>query len=213
MAGGRDEPFEIDAGVAETRPGGPLHRREFVTQLGRRATEHHADATAARRALQHDRIADGLGRRHGRIDIGEQIGAGEERHPARPREVARRMLQAEGPQMAGPRADKDDAVSREPFGETDVFGQEAVARMNGLRTGRLAGRDDGLDVQVALRRRGRAEPDRLVGLQHRPREAIGVGIDRDGGDAHPFGGADHAPRYFAPVGDQDLVEHGVSRGS
>jgi hypothetical protein len=39
---------------------------------------------------------------------------------------------------------------------------------------------------------------------------IGVGVDGDGGDAHPAGGADDAGGDFAPVGDQDLLEHGLT---
>ena len=36
------------------------------------------------------------------------------------------------------------------------------------------------------------------------RVCIGIGIDRDGGDAEPFGGAHHPHGNLAPIGYEEL---------
>ena len=36
--------------------------------------------------------------------------------------------------------------------------------------------------------------------------AVGVGIDRHGGDAHPAGGLDDAAGDFAAIGDQNFLK-------
>ena len=89
--------------------------------------------------------------------------------------------------------------------------QEAVARMNRLRAGLLAGRHDLVDQQVGLRRGRRADQHLLVGLAHVQRVGVGLGIDRHRLDAEPLAGADDAAGDLAAVGDQDLVEGRLGR--
>ena len=62
------------------------------------------------------------------------------------------------------------------------------------------------DVEIALRA-GAAGPigQRLVGQLDMQRSAVGLGIDRDRGDAHPPRGADHAAGDLAAIGDQDFA--------
>ncbi len=62
--------------------------------------------------------------------------------------------------------------------------EEAVAGVNGLSARRLAGGDHGIDVEVRFRGRSRPEAHGFIGELHRLGEAIGIGIDRDRGDAH-----------------------------
>ncbi len=49
---------------------------------------------------------------------------------------------------------------------------------------------------------------RLARVADVERVSVGVGIDRDGGDPHPVGGADDPPGDLAAVGDEELV-HGA----
>ena len=79
--------------------------------------------------------------------------------------------------------------------------------MDRVGAGDLAGREQGGDVEIALARRRRADADALVGEPHMHGIGIGGRMDRDGGDAELLGGAQHAQRDLAAVGDQDLVEH------
>ena len=65
-------------------------------------------------------------------------------------------------------ADEGDAFGREPLGKADILREEAVAGMHGLGARRLAGGDDGIDVEIAFAGRRRAEAHGLVGEQRRP---------------------------------------------
>jgi hypothetical protein len=99
-------------------------------------------------------------------------------------------------------------VRLEDVGEAGVLRQEAVAGMDRVRAGDLAGRDDLGDVQIAVARRRRADADALVGELHMHGVGVGGGMHRDGRDAQLLAGAQHAQRDLAAVGDEDLLEHG-----
>ena len=129
-----DEALEIDAGIAEARPRRALDTGIVLAQLLGRGAQTHADAAATGGALEHHRITDGLGRREGGVQIRQQAGAGQEGHAAGAGEVARGVLEAEGAQVLGFRADEDDALRRQTLGEGHVLRQEAVAGMDGLRS-------------------------------------------------------------------------------
>ena len=88
-----------------------------------------------------------------------------------------------------------------------ALGQKAVARMYRLGAAVLAGGDDLVDDQIALRRGRRADRHRLVGHLDMQRVAVGFGIDRDGRDPHAAGGLDDAAGDLAAIGDQDSLEH------
>ena len=79
--------------------------------------------------------------------------------------------------------------------------------MHGLGTARLAGGNDLVDDQIALRRRRRADRDRGVGHLDMERVAVGLGIDRDGFNAHPPRGLDDPAGDLAAIGNQDSLEH------
>ena len=219
MAGLRHEALEIDAGIAEAGPRGALDRGEALGQLLARMAELHPDAAAARRALEHHRIADRLGRIQRRLDIRQQAGAGQERDAAGFGQLAGRVFEAEGAQVLRARTDENDPFRRQPLGEADILGQEAVAGMDGLGAGHLTGGDDGLDLEIALRGRRGPEAHGLVGGEHARREAVGVGVDGDRGDTHAPQCAHDAGGDLAAIGDQNLGEHalkprrGRSRGS
>ena len=78
------------------------------------------------------------------------------------------------------RADQRDAGLLERLGERGPLGEEAVAGMDRVGAGGPGGRDDGVDVEVAL------DPDRLVGGAARAARRVEVGEHRDRGDAQPL---------------------------
>jgi hypothetical protein len=87
-----------------------------------------------------------------------------------------------------------------------VLAEEAVAGMQRVAAGLLGGGDDLPDVEVALARLAAAEMDRVGGAANVQGRAVGIGVDRDGLDAHLLGGADHAQRDLATVGNEDASE-------
>ena len=109
--------------------------------------------------------------------------------------------------VLGLRADESDLVLFKNIGETRVFRQETIARMNGVSAGDLAGRDDRGDVEVAVARVRRADAYALIGELDVHRVFVGGRIDRDGRDAELLGRAHDSQRNFASVGDQNLIEH------
>ena len=65
--------------------------------------------------------------------------------------------------MLGAGADEDDLMLLENLGESRVLRKKAVARMDRVRAGDLASRDDRRDVEVAFACRRRPDAYALVG--------------------------------------------------
>ncbi len=89
-----------------------------------------------------------------------------------------------------------------------VFGQKAVAGMDGIDIGNFRRADDAVDPQVAFAAGGFADADGFVG--HLDVHGIGVdfGINRDGADVHLLAGADDAHGNFPAVGHKNFFKHG-----
>src|SRR6202023_578340 len=100
---------------------------------------------------------------------------------------------------------------RARLGELRVFGEEAVARMDGLRPARAGGFDEALDAEVAVARRGGPDVQRLIRFTHMARAGVGVREHRDGAQPQPACGAEDAAGDFAAIGDQETLDHGALR--
>ena len=111
------------------------------------------------------------------------------------------IADAGGPMKVDPRL-------LEPPRERGVLGEEAVAGVDGLRPRLLDHLEDLVHDEVGLRRGARAEQVRLGGALDVLGVAVGLGVDGDGRDAELVERADHAYGDLAPVGDEDLGEHG-----
>ena len=140
----------------------------------------------------------------------DALGAGHERHAGgahlglRPRLVAGRL------HHLGRRPDEDEVVLRAGAHEGGVLGEEAEARVDGLAAGRLGGRDDVGDPQVAVASpTGGPMQTALVGHPDVERLALGGRVDGDRLDAELVERADHADRDLTPVRDEDAREHRV----
>ena len=181
---------------------------EALARLLVAARDAHALAAAAGRGLDHDRIADFLGDLHrlvGILDHAEIAGDGID---------ARFLGQLLGFDLVAHRGDgvrigpdEGDARLLQRRRELAVLGQEAIAGMDRLGAGLLAGLDDLLDREIALRRRRRADRHRLVRLAHMQRIGVRLGIDRHGLDAHGLRRPDDPAGDLPAIGDEDLREH------
>ena len=114
-----------------------------------------------------------------------------------------RIAEAGGPTKTMP-------VRGAGVGELGPLRQEAVARMDAGGAGRLRGRDDLADVEVALARRRRPDRMRLVRHPDEERPRVGLRMHRDRAHAEPLRGADDPAGDLAAIGDEDAVEHGGS---
>ena len=105
------------------------------------------------------------------------------------------------------RADEGDAGVGAGARESCVFGEEAVAGMDGVGAGFASDGDDFVDVEVAFARGCGADGVGLVGETDVEGFAVDVAEDGDGADAEFAAGAEDADCDFSPVGDQDFFEH------
>src|SRR5690606_17008684 len=94
--------------------------------------------------------------------------------------------------------------------ETRVLGEEAIAGVDRVGAGDLAGSEQARNVEIALGRRWRADAHALVGEADVHRVGVGGRMDRDSRDAELLAGALDTERDLAAVGDQNLVEHACS---
>jgi hypothetical protein len=122
--------------------------------------------------------------------------------PCRPSRV---MAAAGGPMKTRP-------ASLTGVGEVGALGEEAVARVHGIRCAPARSVEQRIDAQVALGGRWLADAHRLVGQGDMRRQGIGGAVDGHGAVAQGARRADHAAGDFAAVGDEDLVEHGWGAG-
>ncbi len=211
VAGALDQLFEIDLVAAEGGLGLAPRRGEVADQRLLVGDDAHAAPAAAPRRLEHDRVAD-FQRVLLRVgDLGgKRLGRRHDRNADLDREIARRNLVAQHAHGFGRRADEDDAVFGAGFRQRRIFGQEAVARMNGVGAGFLRHADDFGDRQVGFDRPEDlavghfADLVGLVGLEAVQRQLVFLGEDRDGADAELVGGPEHPDGDLRAVGDENL---------
>ena len=175
----------------------------------------HALAAAAGGRLDHHRIADVAGDGDRLVVVGDDAQIAGHRVDARGLgQLLGLDLVAHGLDGVGVRADEGDPGGGESLLEFALLGQEAVAGMDGLGAGLLAGVDDAVDQQVALRRRCGTDVDGLVGHLDMQGVLVGIRIDGNRLDAQAARRADDAAGDLAAVRDQDLGEqgrHGTAR--
>ena len=196
--------LEVDRVVAEggqgRAPAGFERRRQVLLLLN----DPHPDAAAARGRLEQDRVAETRGRGLRRRLVLQAGRARHDRHPCRLHAPAGLDLVAHGPHARSARPDEDQARRLAGLGEAGVLGQEAVPRVDRVRSRAPGHVDQLIDVQVCLARRTAAQLLALLREVDVGRAAIRLGEDRHRGDPHLTAGPHHPQRDLAPVGDQDL---------
>ena len=136
--------------------------------------------------------------------------AGDNGHACRLHEAAGSGLGAEGAHGVAAGADKGEAGGGHGIGKGRIFGEKAVARMDGFAAVLQRNLDDLVPAQVGLG--GGRRPDQRGGVGQRHMQAVGVGlrIDRHRTNPHLLAGADDADGNLAAVGNQELGKHGLN---
>ena len=167
---------------------------------------HAAPAAAGGRLHQHRKtdLVGGLGQR--RLVLGLAVIAGHQRHAGLLHQRLGAGLRAHRRHHRGGRADEHQAGIETGLREFGIFRQEAVAGMHRLGAGLSRRFDHAFDVEIAVARPRRPEQHGLVGHGDMHGVAVGLGIDRDGAQAHGAGGADDAAGDLAAVGDQERAK-------
>ncbi len=205
--------LQVDGAGAETLLRLLAGGHELALQALALLDDAHAAAAAARRRLEDHRVADLGGHPLRLLQVGQRLAAARQhRHPGVGRGLPRLGLVAHQPDAGRRRPDPAEVALLEHLGEVGVLGQEAVARVDGVGAGDLGRGDDAGDVEVALLRRRRPDADRLVGVEHVQRLAVGGAVDRHRLDAQLAAGVHHPQGDLAPVGHQDLLEHVARAG-
>ena len=153
----------------------------MISELALVLRDLHAFAATAGRGLDQNRIADLAGRfleDRGRLLL--TVIARHQRHLGFRHQRLGFALAAHGANRRWRRADKDDLRPGAGFGESCVFGEEAVTWMNSLDTRLFRRFDDGIDLQIAIARQGPANAHGLICFSDMSRPIVDVGKDRHG---------------------------------
>ncbi len=168
-------------------------------QVGGVRHQAHALAAAARGRLDHQREAD-----PGRV--GGILRRRQDGHPrVRSRRLGRQLV-AHRLDGLRARADPHQARGGHRPGEAGVLGQEAVAGMDGVRSGGHRGGHHRLAVQIPARK-----PNSHVGLGHERLIGVGIGEHGHAARSHRPGRAEHPAGDLSPVGHQQRADTPHSR--
>ncbi len=200
--------LEEHAAVTEKILALPLHGLERGHQRRLVVAARQADAATAGGGLEHQRVPQTRGVRHGLIEVGQQPGAGRERHPGGLGQRPRFVLQAEAANLLRRGADEHQPGLGAVVGKRGVLRQEAVAGNDRLGAGGARRVNHLVAAQITLRRRLAAQRHGFVSGGDVQAVAVGIGIHGDAGNAHGLQGAGNADGDFAAIGDQHFVKHG-----
>src|SRR5580700_9547946 len=200
--------FDIDFAIAKRTLRLALGRCERGTKFLARIDQAHTFATATSRGFQHYGIADAL------RNLLALFGRGKAARSSRNKRDAGffHLLASAGfrsHQIHGvrSRSDKFHARIGAPLRELRVFGEKAVAGMDGLGSGAFGYVENSIHPKIRFGSRRGADVVRLVGLADVERGAVDIGIDGDGRDAHLAAGAYDTHCDLSSIGNQNLLEH------
>ena len=199
--------LDVDRVVAEGAGGLGAGRGERGGQVGLAGDPDHADAAAPGGRLEHCRKPGLADRFLGGVEVDQDAGArmdGKSRPGHRP---AGPGLVAQGLDPLGGRADEADAGALHGAGEVGVFGQETVARMQGVAVGPFGGLDQPRCVEVRVLGAVARQAGGRGGLGEVGRRGVDVRVRGHAVDAEFAAGADHASCDGGAVGDEDPFKH------
>ena len=104
--------------------------------------------------------------------------------------------------------DEGEALRLADLREVRILGQESVPGVYRVGTGLQRRLDDVRNVEITLSRGGGADVHRRVSHPHDVGVPVGRAVHGDDGDAELSAGPRDADRDLAPVGDQQLLDHG-----
>jgi hypothetical protein len=206
---GGDVPLQVHPRIGEGRLRLGASHRDRLGEPARIADHPQPPPAAASRRLDQDRIPDPLSQ-PGRVRGVAQPSlirradqpARQHRESRRHRVVPRRELVPGRLEHVRARPDEHDARRLARPREPRVLRQEAVARVDRIRSGRVRGRDDRLHIEITLGRAHGPDPDCAVGQPGRYRVRVSVRDRQHGLDAEPLAGAQHADGDLAAIGNQ-----------
>ncbi len=120
------------------------------------------------------------------------------------------VLEAEYAQLLGRWPDEGDTGVFTGLGKRGVFGEKAVARMNGSGTAGFGDGEDLVHRQISSRCAAFAQAVGFVGLHQVQACGVGFGIHRHTFHLQGAQGPQDTAGNGATVGDQQFVEHGIT---
>ena len=176
--------------------------------LGHLAQAHTAAAAAGCR-LEDDGEAEADGLLERLLPVAQGLGAaGDDRHAAFHGDLLGRELVAHFAEHVARRPDERDAGLFTGAGKVRVFGQEAVARMDGVDAAALGQIDDLGNVKIRTQRAlVFTDEIRLVGAGAEQTQFVFLGVHGHGVDTEVIARAEDTHRDLAAVGGKDLVEN------
>ena len=151
----RDELLEVHGRIAERALRHRPRSRNGIGEIVAPLDDTHANAAAATRRLDEQRITNERSRG---VDVGDVIGgqalaARHDRNAGRVRELACPLLVAHVLDRRGVRSDPGQTRSFGGCGERGVLGEKTVTRMDRIGPRRARGIEHAIDAQVTFRRR------------------------------------------------------------
>ena len=171
----------------------------------------HALATAARTGFDHDRITNLPRYPHGLCLICDQAHIA--RHGGNTRfrrQFLRGNLVPHCLNRASGRANKGHAFGGQRRSKFRIFRQKTIARMYRLGPRLTNGLHDLVNHDIRLVGGCGADMHRLICHRNMQRIAVCIRINGNRCNAHLAGCLDDTACNLAPIGDQDLFEHGIS---
>ncbi len=191
--------------AAERGDGLPYGRVEQLGNLFAGAGDLEAASAAAEGRLDRDRQADLVDERENLVGIRNRVERSRRQGGADLLgDVSRGDLVAEPLDRVGRRADPDEPGVDHGPRELGVLGEEPVSRVHGVRARAAGDREQLLDHEVGVGRRGAVERVRLVGQLHVAGIPILVGVDGDRPDARIPRGPDHPHGDLPAIRDENL---------
>jgi len=208
MAGAGDQLLDVDLGVAKGRARLGTASRVRLFKLVGAGDRAHPAAPAADHRFDHHRaaVADRLEKRPRLLERGRPRRAGQHGHAGAFGQGACLHLVAEQFEHFRTRADKGQAGLRAAPREVGVLAQKAVPRMDRVASRGPRGGDNLVAVEIGGGARA-TQGHGGVGLARVQRVGIVGGKYGDRAEAHLGGGAHHANRDLAAVGNQELRRH------
>ena len=149
-----------------------------------------------------------MGKRHGfGFALDQPLAAGHRGHVCLVGQSPGGVLVAQQGHGLGRGTDEADVATAADFGEMGVFGQKAVTGVDRLNVADLGRADHPIDLQIAVRRLGRADAKHLVGQFQVGGAAVRLAEDAHRFDAQLATGAEDPQSDFTTVGNQNTLEH------
>ena len=178
-------------------------------ELARAVTAADAPSPASGGGFQQHRPAHGLRRRQGLLHRGDgAVGAGSHRDPRRLHQIPGGGLGARLSDGVPGGADEGQPRFGAGVGEVRVLGEKAVARVYAVAAGGQGRRQQGVLIQIAVRRPGGADADGLRGQLNVEGLRVRLGIGGHRLDLQLPAGPEDPEGNLPPVGDKDPLQHG-----